>query len=86
MDQATLNKLRWNCRRGMLELDVFLQRFLDHYYADLSETDQAIFARFLDGEDQDLFDWLTGKREAEDADLQHMVALIRKNVRELQQR
>ncbi|MFZ1712954.1 MAG: succinate dehydrogenase assembly factor 2, partial [Nitrosomonas sp.] len=33
-----VNRIRWRCRRGMLELDIVLQRFLDNQYARLSES------------------------------------------------
>jgi antitoxin CptB len=59
----SLNRLRWLCRRGMLELDAWLALFLDTRYADLSPEMQAAFARLLDQDDMALIDWLTGERE-----------------------
>lgn len=53
-------RLRWQCRRGMLELDLLLQGFLDAGYAGLSRQEQAAFVRMLDFEDQLLLDWLMG--------------------------
>ncbi len=58
-----LNRLRWLCRRGMLELDAWLVLFLDTRHADLPPPLQADFARLLDQDDMVLFDWLTGARE-----------------------
>jgi antitoxin CptB len=60
---ATLNRLRWLCRRGMLELDAWLTLFLDNRYADLNSDLQSAFTRLLDQDDMALFDWLTGERE-----------------------
>ena len=60
---VSINRLRWLCRRGMLELDAWLSLFLDTRYADLSPQMQAAFARLLDQDDMVLFDWLTGERE-----------------------
>jgi len=60
---VSLNRLRWLCRRGMLELDAWLALFLDVRYADLPHDQQAAFARLLDQDDMALFDWLTGERE-----------------------
>lgn len=57
------NRLRWRCRRGMLELDAWLTRFLDVRYADSSAEQRAAFARLLDQDDMDLFDWITAERE-----------------------
>ncbi len=54
-------RLRWLCRRGMLELDAWLTGFLDTDYAALPATEQAAFARLLEEDDLQLFDWLTGR-------------------------
>ncbi len=58
-----LSRLRWLCRRGMLELDAWLARFLDIRYAELPADQQALFARLLDQDDMSLFDWFTGEQE-----------------------
>ena len=60
---SQLSRLRWLCRRGMLELDAWFTLFLDTRYADLSPQMQTAFARLLDQDDMALFDWLTGERE-----------------------
>jgi len=60
---SQLSRLRWLCRRGMLELDAWLLLFLETRYADLSPEMQAAFARLLDQDDMALFDWLTGERD-----------------------
>jgi len=57
MDQD-LQRLRWQCRRGMLELDLLLNRFLDAGYAELSAAERANFNRLLGYQDQILYDWL----------------------------
>ncbi len=57
-----LNRLRWLCRRGMLELDAWLTRFLDARYPELAADQQAAFAKLLDQDDMALFDWLTGEQ------------------------
>jgi antitoxin CptB len=61
---VSINRLRWLCRRGMLELDEWLTRFLDVRYADLPVDQQAVFAKLLDQDDMALFDWITGERDA----------------------
>lgn len=53
-------RLRWLCRRGMLELDAWLQPFLETRYAGLDVDTQAAFARLLELEDFQIFDLLTG--------------------------
>jgi antitoxin CptB len=53
-------KLRWACRRGMLELDVLLGNYLEEVFVTLCEQDQNTFVDLLAENDQDLFTWLTG--------------------------
>lgn len=64
MDISIPPRLRWACRRGMLELDVLLGNFLAEAYLTLSTTDQANFINLLECNDQELFMWLTGKENA----------------------
>ena len=74
--QPNLSRLRWLCRRGMLELDAWLVLFLDTRYPDLSPQRQGAFARLLDQDDMALYDWLTGEQAPPD-DFSDVVALIR---------
>lgn len=57
------NRLRWLCRRGMLELDAWLTRYLEMGLPAQPAERQADFVRLLERDDMDLFDWLTGERE-----------------------
>jgi antitoxin CptB len=70
-------KLRWSCRRGMLELDVLLGNFLEEVFITLSEQDQATFVDLLAENDQDLFTWLTGHVTPPEQKLALMVEKIR---------
>ena len=70
------SRLRWACRRGMLELDVLLRPFVDEAYDQLSEKQQAIFVRLLECEDPDLFAWFMGHKVCEVPELNDMVQLI----------
>jgi antitoxin CptB len=70
-------KLRWACRRGMLELDVLLGNFLEEVFVTLSEQDQTTFVELLAENDQDLFTWLTGHIVSPKHNLALMVAKIR---------
>ena len=51
-------QLRWQCRRGMLELDILLGRFLERYYNKLTKQQQQQFANLLTINDTELYDWL----------------------------
>jgi len=71
------SRLRWACRRGMLELDVLLGNFLEEVYTNLEKEDQHIFVRLLSENDQDLFMWLTGKELSTGPEFILMVEKIR---------
>jgi antitoxin CptB len=75
-DPTDLGRLRWQCRRGMLELDHLLLRFLDLGYADLDAEARAAFTRLLGHQDQDLSDWFMGRRTPEDAETAETIARV----------
>lgn len=75
-NELELKKLYWQCRRGMLELDVLLSPFVQEAYPSLSLEDQASFKKLLTCEDQDLFGWFMQREEPEDADLKKIVKII----------
>lgn len=69
-------KLRWACRRGMLELDLLLLPFLENKFDALSEQDKVLFERFLASNDQDLYDWLIKRIPPEDAEFPQIIENI----------
>lgn len=69
-------KLKWNCRRGMLELDIILGKYLDECFNTLSESDKNDFENLLNCQDQDLFNWLVHKQFPTDSSLKQIVAQI----------
>lgn len=73
-----IRRLRWHCRRGMLELDHLLLGFLDHGYTDLDPEARLSFKRLLDCQDQDLSDWLMSRRAPVDPELKAMIQQILK--------
>lgn len=70
-------KLRWACRRGMLELDVLLGNFLEEAFVKLSGSEQALFVLLLNENDQDLFNWLIGREKPGNEHLATMIEKIR---------
>jgi antitoxin CptB len=74
MPDPSENRLRWRCRRGMKELDLLLENYLDTL---TKETDLLAFERLLECNDTDLYEWLTGRRVPAAADLASVVAGIR---------
>jgi antitoxin CptB len=55
-----LSKLRWACRRGMLELDVLLGNFLEKTYTLWTNEEQQQFVELLNYTDPELFAWIMG--------------------------
>jgi antitoxin CptB len=53
-----INKLKWLCRRGMKELDVLLEGFLDQHQQELSEGRWPELESLLQNEDDQLWDWV----------------------------
>ena len=53
--QAELRRLAWRCRRGLLELDIVLQRFVAQYYAGLSVAEISAFDAMLALPDNDFW-------------------------------
>jgi len=74
-------RLKWACRRGMLELDVLLMPFVDEAWELLSDDNKAIFERLLVCQDPELFAWFMGHEKCEDKELDSLVQLILKRVK-----
>ena len=77
MDGTELNRLRWRCRRGMLENDLILARFLEARGDAMSEDDLAALDRLLDLADDELWNLIVGRTEPVDPGLRAMVAALR---------
>ena len=73
------NRLRWACRRGMLELDLILEPFVENFYETLEEPDQLRFEVLLESEDQSLFMWLMKRQSPDSPDMQRIVQIIHRS-------
>lgn len=62
-ETETIRRLRWQCRRGVLELDLLFVRFLEQQYSTLDMEEQDAFQRLLEQPDQTLLAWLQGRQE-----------------------
>ncbi|MDX3905282.1 MAG: succinate dehydrogenase assembly factor 2 [Pigmentiphaga sp.] len=58
-------RLRWRARRGLLENDLILTRFLDAYESQLTDADVAELTRLLELTDNELLDYLLARKEPE---------------------
>jgi len=77
MDATELSRMRWRCRRGMLENDLILTRFLDAHGGTICAADVAALDRLLDLADGELWDLIAGRAEPGDVELLPMVAALR---------
>ena len=76
-EHANDSRLRWRCRRGMLELDLLLNQFLDQGYQYLDRSQRDLLDQVLDYPDQLLFDLLLGHMPSSDKDISNLVSKIR---------
>ncbi|MCG8017844.1 MAG: succinate dehydrogenase assembly factor 2 [Candidatus Thiodiazotropha sp. 'RUGA'] len=72
-----LDRLRWQCRRGMLELDVLLEAFLEQHYSDLPPHMQRQFIQLLEFPDPIIHAWCVGGEKPDDEEFAELVASIR---------
>ena len=62
LEPLALRKLKWRCRRGLLENDLFVQSFFSRYEAKLTMRQAAGLATLMDLPDRDLLDLLLERR------------------------
>jgi antitoxin CptB len=75
-----LSRVRWQCRRGMLELDALLGDFVEGHYLNLTPQQRASFHIILDYPDQMLFDYFFGQSIPIDKDVADVIQWIRQVV------
>jgi antitoxin CptB len=76
-DPTRRARLRWRSRRGMLENDLILTRFLDAHELELTDDEVDAFTRLIDLSDNDLFGLLLGQKEPEEGlDMPHVKAML----------
>jgi antitoxin CptB len=71
------DRLRWHCRRGLLELDLLLNRFLDQHLADLSKQELVELDQLLLLPDNDLLDVLLNRAPLQEPALLPILEKIR---------
>lgn len=75
-DGRHFDRLRWRCRRGLLELDLILGDFLRQRYAGLSDGERALFDRLLALPDMTLLAYLRDTEIPADPELMCLVRKI----------
>jgi antitoxin CptB len=76
-DDRSLARLRWRCRRGLLENDLILSRFLDARGAAITADEVAALDRLLDLADNELWDLLSCRIETPDPALAPLLRQLR---------
>jgi antitoxin CptB len=74
---SELDRIRWNCRRGMLELDLILEGFIERHLDQLDPRQLEILGELLDYPDNDLLDLLMGRAELTDLRCAPLLAMMR---------
>jgi antitoxin CptB len=74
--EEKIKRLGWQCRRGMLELDLILQDFLDKDYLSLGSDEQELFEQLLTHSDQDLYCYLVQRQPIPNVAMQALIERI----------
>lgn len=81
MTDIELRRLSWRCRRGMLELDIVLQRFAEHQLPTLDVAELSAFDALLEYPDNEFLDIVTTKMDCspalKTAAMQRLIAKLR---------
>jgi succinate dehydrogenase flavin-adding protein (antitoxin of CptAB toxin-antitoxin module) len=71
------DRIRWHCRRGLLELDIVLDRFLQGSLATLTTEELEAFKLLLQYSDNDLWDLVSGRSQPAAGAQARVVNLLR---------
>ena len=71
MERLQRERLKWKCRRGLLELDIVLQRYL------LQHPEDVALSEILDLPDNELWDIVAGRSDSYEPHLKEVVARLR---------
>jgi antitoxin CptB len=78
-DVTELSRLKWRCRRGMLELDTLLLGYLDKCYLDMDENEKQDFIELLEFPDPELYQYLMGYSVPKEGRLNYVITRIRES-------
>ena len=76
-DERILDRIKWRARRGLLENDILLSRFLKSELTRLSKDELHTLEQLLRTEDNDLLDMLMGRQASSEANVAALIARIR---------
>ncbi|HEY3433431.1 MAG TPA: succinate dehydrogenase assembly factor 2 [Rhodocyclaceae bacterium] len=75
--RARIGRLKWHCRRALLELDIVFTRFWELQGDDLDEETEASLTRLLALEDHDVWDLVNGRASIDDPELTAFAGMLR---------
>ena len=75
--RVRIEKLRWHCRRALLELDIVFQRFWNEAGDDLDDATMDALETLLEEEEHDLWELVSGRRHSEDPQTQALLNRLR---------
>ena len=70
-------RLLWRCRRGIKEMDIILQEFINLSYDQLNDEDKNAFSKLLDEQDLDILNWIIGKDKPANDRLANIINIIK---------
>ena len=73
---SELDRVRWHCRRGLLELDLILERFTKRHLEQLDKDKLIQFKELLALDDNELLDLIMLRTELEDARLAPLLKML----------
>ena len=71
------NRIKWHCRRGLVELDLLLERFVERHLDGLNASQTEGFKELLAYEDNDLLDMVMGRAEPVNSNLSAVLEMMR---------
>jgi len=77
-DFERVRKLKWLCRRGMKELDILLERFIDKHQDSLADGSWPDLEALLQTEDDVLWDWFQDSSNPNASRYQELLVQIRR--------
>ena len=77
IDPIEMKRIRWRSRRGLLELDLVLERFLAQRFETLSQPQLVAYRELLDLPDNDFLDVVNGKADLADGALMEIIGILR---------
>jgi antitoxin CptB len=75
--KARINRLKWHCRRALLELDLIFDRFWERHETSLDVQGEAALERLLELQDHDLWALVNGRDVTDDPQLIAMLERLR---------